>query len=309
MDLQDLRVFVTVTRHRSLALASADLHQTASALSKALRRLELSVQTPLFDRSGKQLVLNRAGEALLPRALQLLHFAEQTRSELKGSDSRVHCRVAAPAMLLWHFGAELGRTLLPRYPDSALSLKPMYEEQALAALAQGEVDFALVTAAVIEPPGRHWQAHWQADALGSTTMQLMAGAQHPLALAGRAVTSSELLAHDFACPPRSLLCGLTRGAHSDGWREDQLPRRIRYWVDDLQVLLSLVKAGLALAYLPDFADSDPELLRIEVSDCVYTCTERLFFVHAPTQASGWQRWLVGALGLGAETKETNASIS
>ena len=77
--------------------------------------------------------------------------------------------------------------------------------------------------------------------------------------------------------------------------EDELPRRIRYWVDGLQVLLSLVKAGLALAHLPDFAETDTELVRMQVSDCRYTCTERLFLVHAPTQASGWQRWLVGEL--------------
>ena len=120
-------------------------------------------------------------------------------------------------MLLWHFGAELARTLLARYPDCAFTLKPMFGEQALA-------------------------------------------------------RTSRLLQHDFACPAR----GRTRGAHSDGWREDELPRRIRYWVDDLQVLLSLVKAGLALAYLPDFSEFDTELVRIQVSDCRYTCTERLF---------------------------------
>ncbi len=290
MDLDDLRVFTTAARTRSLNAAGLELNQTASALSKAIRRLEASLNVPLFDRSAKQLALNRAGNALLPRALQLLSFAEQTRSEMSGVDARVHCRIAAPAMLLWRFAEAFCCGLIADFPDSAMTLKPMFEDQALAALANGEVDFACVTAHA-QHSNKHWQAHWQSDALGAMTMHLTAGIKHPLAAhAGAAVaTTAQLLQYDFACPPRSLLCGVARGAHSDGWRDDQLPRRIRYWVDDLQVLLGLVKSGLALAYLPDFAELDPQLKRINVSDCPYVCTEQLFLVHAPTQASGWQR--------------------
>jgi DNA-binding transcriptional LysR family regulator len=299
MDLDDLRVFTTTARTRSLHAAGLELNQTASALSKAIRRLEASLNVPLFDRSAKQLVLNRAGDSLLPRALQLLSFAEQTRSELSGADARVHCRIAAPAMLLWRFGESFSRRLIANFPDSAITLKPMFEDQALAALASGEVDFACITAHA-QHSNKHWQSHWQSDPLGAMTMHLSAGIKHPLgAKPGVATaTTAELLQYDFACPPRSLLCGMERGAHSDGWRDDQLPRRIRYWVDDLQVLLALVKSGLALAYLPDFAEFDPQLKRILVSDCPYICTEQLYLVHAPTQASGWQRRWVSSVVTG-----------
>ena len=292
MNLDDLKVFTTVARSSSLAAAAHELNQTASALSKAIRRLEADIGTPLFDRTSKQLSLNRSGVTLLPRALQLLRFSEQTRSELMGADARVHCRIAAPAMLLWRFGESFSRSLIADFPDCAISLKPMFEDAALAALGNGEVDFACVTAAVVTPPNKHWQAHWQADALGNLNMQLSAASGHALALLERPASTAEVLQHDFVCPPRSLLCGVVRGAHSDGWRDDQLPRRIRYWVDDLQVLLALVKSGAALAYLPEFALSDPQLKRIEVSDCPYTCSEQLFLVHAPTQASGWHKRLL-----------------
>jgi DNA-binding transcriptional LysR family regulator len=295
MNLDDLRVFATVARSRSLVAAAVECHQTASALSKALRRLEAALGTPLFDRSSKQLLLNRAGLSLLPRALSLLSFAEQTKSEVLGSRSRFHCRVGAPAIVLWRFGEVFARLLIADFADCTLSLKPMFEDQALAALANGEVDFACVTGAVVTPPNKHWQASWQADKIGSMTMVLTAGLTHPLASA-RAVSTAKLVQHDFVCPSHSLFCGVNRGAHSDGWREDALPRPIRYWIDDIQVLLSFVKSGKALAYLPEFALADDELVRVELSDCPYTCTESIFVVHAPTQASGWQqRVLAGML--------------
>jgi hypothetical protein len=48
-------------------------------------------------------------------------------------------------------------------------------------------------------------------------------------------------------------CSLQRGTRSDGWLDDRFPRRFRCWGDALQVLLSLVRSGSALAFLRAFA--------------------------------------------------------
>jgi DNA-binding transcriptional LysR family regulator len=87
MNLSDLRVFVAVARHQSLAAASEQLHLTPSAISKALRRLEDSLGGALFDRSNRQLVLNQGGARLLDRAQVLLALAEQARADLRGGAS------------------------------------------------------------------------------------------------------------------------------------------------------------------------------------------------------------------------------
>ena len=297
MNLADLTAFCTVARCDSLNQASGELHQTASALSKALRRLEAQLGTPLFARANKQLKLNRSGRLLLPRALQLLQLAEQTRSEISGSDAQVHARIAGPAMLLWGYSELFAQLLIASFADSSLIQAAKYEDEALAALANGEVDFALVTQAVVATPGKNWQSHWRADLLGSVRMQLCAGPSHPLSAAAAAgvstVSSAELLRHDFVCPQHSLICGVTRAGHSDGWRNNELPRRIRYWVDDLVLLLALVKSGTALAYLPEFSlKNETSLHRIEISDCPYVCEEQVYLVHAPSQALGWQQHMV-----------------
>ena len=297
MELSDLRVFVSATQHRTLLDAANELSLTPSAISRAIRRLEDGLHGPLFDRTGKTLRLNPAGQRLRDRALTLLALAEQTRAEFEGADFGVRCRIAAPPLLQWRFGAPLAAALSARYADSSLALRPAWEDEALEALARGEVDFAIVT----EEPLRNARspAGFEPIPLGALTMQVAAGLTHPLADKARAgsvrTTASRVLAHDFACPSRSMLGGQPRGTRADGWRDDQLPRRIRYWVDDLQVMLSLVHQGRALAYLPAFALHESGLVQVRVTDCPFFCTEHAYLVWRPVAAAGWQAHLVEAM--------------
>jgi DNA-binding transcriptional LysR family regulator len=296
MNLSDLRIFVSAARRPSLGAAALELHLTPSAVSKALRRLEESLGKPLFDRSSKLLALNDSGRFLLGRALALLALADQAKLDIMGERAAVDCRIGGPAILLWRHG-QAAAAALRAYPEGSLRMQAMFEDEALAALARGDVNAALVTGAAIEGRGEHWSADWEATPLGGVTLHLMAGRAHPLAAAA---STAEVLAYDFACPSRSLFCGVQRGPRSDGWRDDQFPRKIRYWSDDLQLLLGFVKAGDALAYLPDFALADPELRRIHVSDCAFECREQVALVWNRRQASDWQRQLARALAGAAD---------
>ena len=322
MNLVDLRIFACVARHPSLGAAAQELHLTPSAVSKALRRLEGDLDTVLFDRSAKQLVLNTSGQRMLDFSKSMLTLADQAKADIMGSRAVIECKVAAPAILLWRHAPVLMRAL-QAYPDASLSMQTMFEDDALAALLLGEVNHAIVTGEVIEGRGAHWSPDWQVTFLGDLHLQLVAGKLHPLAISlssgltaasateltratlpqpALRASSSQILAYDFVSPSRSLFCGEQRGSRSDGWRDDQLPRKIRYWIDDLQLLLSTVKSGQALAYLPEFALVDTELLRIEVSDCAFHCHEQVWLVSNAKNSPHWQHAL--AEFMSAASKDT-----
>ncbi|WP_028102320.1 LysR family transcriptional regulator [Pseudoduganella violaceinigra] len=308
MNLADLRIFVSVARSPSLAAAALESHLTPSAVSKALKRLEENVGMPLFDRSAKALVLNQSGTFLLSRAQTLLALADQAREDLQGGLAAIDCRVGGPAVLLWRHGRAMGEAL-QAWPQASLRMQAMFEDEALAALARGDLNAAIVTREAIDGRGEHWSEAWSVTPLGSVVQHLVGGVAHPLVQqlaaaggrrqvpAGEALQAStaQVLAHDFACPPRSMFCGVQRGARSDGWRDDQLPRKIRYWTDDIHLLLGFVKSGAALAYLPDFALEDEELVRIHVSDCAYQCVEQVALVWNRAHAAEWMHQLAGVL--------------
>jgi DNA-binding transcriptional LysR family regulator len=264
--------------------------------------LEESLGADLFDRSARQLALNAGGARLVERAHTLLALAEQARADVRGDDLAPDCRIGGPAVLLWREGRRLAGAL-SGYGRAILRLDPMFEEDALGALARGELSAAVVTGAVVAGRGRHWSGDWECAALGSMVLHLVAGWEHPL-VAGRVADAAglhhaiaeEVLVHPFACPTRSLFCGARRGARSDGWRDDELPRTIRYWTDDLQLLLALVRGGDALAYLPDFALGDPGLVRVHVDDCAFACVEECWLVWDRGTAPDWLRQLAAALG-------------
>jgi DNA-binding transcriptional LysR family regulator len=295
MNLTDLRIFVSAALRPSLGAAAVELHLTPSAVSKALRRLESSLDTPLFDRSAKLLVLNAQGQRLLARARPLLALADQTRDDLMGARAAVACRLAGPALLLWRH-RQHASDALNAWPEATLSLQAMFEDDAIAALARGDINAAIVTGEAIAARSADWSPTWEASALGELHLQLVAGRSHRLARRARTgVSSAQVLAHDFVCPPRSLFCGVQRGARSDGWRDDAQPRKIRYWTDDLHLLLGFVRSGAALAYLPDFAVAEADLLALPVTDSALRCTEQVYLVWDRANAAQWQHALAASL--------------
>ncbi|MBV8657233.1 MAG: LysR family transcriptional regulator [Burkholderiales bacterium] len=295
MDIDDLNAFLAVARTGSLQHAARELSLTPSALSKAVKRLEVLLGCTVFDRIGKTLKLNAAGERLRVKGGELTRLAGEIRAEFRGTESGVLCRVVAPAVLQWRYAGEFAARLSARFPASGIAFERMYEQDAISAVARGDADFALVTRFAVE---QGLPARLEARSLGMIQMQLACGATHPLVaqaepLSDRThgVTTAQVLQYDFACPNRSPFCGIERGTRADGWRDDMLPRRVRYWLEDMQVLIALVRQGQALAYLPDFALQDERLARLNVRDCPYHCEEEAMLVWQPDRAHGWHQYM------------------
>ena len=67
-----LRSFVVIAHCGNLTQAAQHLNRTQSAISVQLRRLESQLDAPLFERRARGMVLNDAGQQLLPKATMIL---------------------------------------------------------------------------------------------------------------------------------------------------------------------------------------------------------------------------------------------
>jgi DNA-binding transcriptional LysR family regulator len=75
LTLRQLQIFRAIALDGSTAAAALSVPLSQSAASAALKELERLLDTPVFDRVGKRLVLNESGRALLPMALAVLDGA------------------------------------------------------------------------------------------------------------------------------------------------------------------------------------------------------------------------------------------
>jgi len=72
MTLEQLRIFVAVAERQHVTRAAETLNLTQSAVSSAVTALESRHGVVLFDRVGRNIVLNQAGKAFLEEAKEIL---------------------------------------------------------------------------------------------------------------------------------------------------------------------------------------------------------------------------------------------
>jgi DNA-binding transcriptional LysR family regulator len=289
LDLTGLQTFLTVARTSSLVLAADELSLSASAVSKSIKRLEQSIKTRLFDRTGRTLQLNTEGQRLLKRAQALLVEAEKIEFDFSGADYRFRCRFCGPSSLLLRYAQPLSEKLIERYPMASAVFTQLGEREALDALSRGDAEFALVGNTAM----RYSNSGLFGKKLGSSEFKVAIGAKHALfkSVHRKPTPVESVLEHDFVVPLRPMFVGLERTA-LDGWRDDVFERRVRYRCDDLLLLKRLVDSGKVLAYLPDYLIKSLGLHAMDITGCRYRCLQEVQLVYNPGAAFGWMQWMV-----------------
>jgi DNA-binding transcriptional LysR family regulator len=83
MDVNQLEVLVAIANEQSFSRAAQTLHRTQPAVSQAIRRLEVELGEPLFDRSSKDGTLTAAGRVLFDFAEQMLNLRQGAHRAIK----------------------------------------------------------------------------------------------------------------------------------------------------------------------------------------------------------------------------------
>ena len=145
MDTRLLRMFSEVARLGSLVAASRVLHLTPSALSHSLKSLEVQLGCRLFERAGKKLLLNQAGEQLLSQIQGPLAALDQAEESLKrlGKWGQTRLRIGAVPSACQHIVPGVIRELKRTCPTTQLQVESGDTPQMVSLLEQNRIDLAL----------------------------------------------------------------------------------------------------------------------------------------------------------------------
>ena len=86
MDTTHLKYFVAVAHTLSFSEAARRCGISQPSISHSISELEKQLHTTLFNRSRKSVSLTETGQALLPRALEILELDEKTELEIRQLD-------------------------------------------------------------------------------------------------------------------------------------------------------------------------------------------------------------------------------
>jgi DNA-binding transcriptional LysR family regulator len=168
MTTDQLRLFLTIIRQRSLARAAAELGLGQATVSERLKALEAEVGAALFERQGRGVSPTPAGVAFRPhaeRALDLLRQAsESARAASEGRGGVVTAAVTVTAPALAAFQRD--------HPQVEVRVRSVHSWDAPGLILDGVVDLALVSGPVTHPQIEQVAAF-------RAPLAWVAGRQHP----------------------------------------------------------------------------------------------------------------------------------
>ena len=83
MELRVLRYYLTVAREENITRAADMLHITQPTLSRQMAELEEELNTRLFERTNRKIVLTESGMLLRRRAEELISLADKVQQEFQ----------------------------------------------------------------------------------------------------------------------------------------------------------------------------------------------------------------------------------
>lgn len=245
-NLHQLRMLREVARRKTIAAAAESLGYTASAISQQLSSLEKATGIAVLERVGRNVRLTDAGRELVRHADELLAgmeaaqvAVERVNNEVRGELEMTVFESVAATLL-----PSLLARLATRHPELSLRTRQLDPDQAVEALALGDIDLAFAI------DYRHAPAAPRDDVvrypLLDDRFHVVVPAEDPLE--GSRVSLADLADRPFISSPPSYSCGrcVVTACHDAGFDPD-----IVHQLDDYPTTLHLVAAGQGVALVPD----------------------------------------------------------
>ena len=144
MELKIFTTFKTIVRTGSFTKAARLLSYTPSTITFHIAQLEKLTGVPLFEKSGRRMILTKAGEEVIPYVDEVLAAVKKVKSFQYGiATYQGTLTVGAPESLLCFRLPPLLKRLHAHAPRVDLRLRSLTSRDVVAALSDGQIDVGL----------------------------------------------------------------------------------------------------------------------------------------------------------------------
>src|ERR1700690_2888274 len=260
MDLSQLEVFLPGAREHRFSRAAEKLFRTQSAVSQTIRKLEIEIGEPLFDRSSREGVLTDAGRVLQEYAEKLLNLRQDAQTALVEMRELQKGKlvIAANEFTVLYLLPVLGefRRLHPTIKITVLrSLGSHIPDDVL----KHNVELGMLSYDPQEP-------QLQSTVVYLDELAMIVPPGHPLASAGevsiKQLGAESFVAHIVASPYRNKVI--------EAFHHHKTPLHMDVELPTLQAIMRFVVMGNGVALVPEISVENElaqgDLIRIPVRD-------------------------------------------
>ena len=240
MDISQLEVFLSVAQEKSFSRAAEALHRTQPAVSQAIRRLEVELGEPLFDRSSKDGTLTAAGGVLLDFAHQMMNLRQNAHTAIRELRDLHRGKLALSANEYTVMGLlPLLPTFRARHPHIKIEVKRSLASRIPSEILGRDVEIGVVT----------FKPNDQAISSVPVTMDelaLIVAPDHPLAgrqtVSVRELGAETFIAHNVPSPYRELVVKT--------FEKYRTPLNISMEMPTLEAIKRMVENKMGVALVP-----------------------------------------------------------
>ena len=285
MDISQLEVFLAVAREGSFSRAADKLYRTQSAVSQAIRKLEIEIGEALFDRSSRDGLLTDAGHVLQEYAERLLNLRDNAKEALSELRELQKGRLVVSAneftaLYLLRVLAEFGRL----HPAIRIMVQRSLGSQIPDEVLRHKCEFGVLTYDPQDP-------ELASVVVYSDELTFVVPPKHPLARESRVsirqLGAESFVAHIVPSPYREKVI--------QAFRKYKTPLHMGVELPTLQAIKRFVAMGNGVAFLPEISVEDEiargDLVRIPVQELSVHRKLRLIYRKSATLSHAGRAFL------------------
>ena len=227
IDSELLRTFLAIAETQNLTQAAHLLNRTQSAISVQIRKLEEAMDTCLFHRQPRGMLLTESGHRLLPEATTLVKDIDRI-SRLFSNKLTGQISIGVPDDFSRQWLEAILQQFTLRYPEVDVTVNGSFSEAFPQAISKGELDLALYT---VGPETPCDDIICQEEMIWAASDNFVAEPDKPLPVA---LFNRECWWRDAAV---------------DALRKANVSYRIAFSSESLSGIIAAINAGLAIGML------------------------------------------------------------
>jgi len=144
ITLRQIEIFLNVVEIGHLTKVAKFMGLSQSAVSMSIKELEGTLNSPLFDRINKKLILNEVGRAFKDEVLPLFKKFRDIEYEFKNSINKGMIRVGASTTIVDYLMPPIICSYMSSSPDVKITLKEGNTQEITELIKDGKIDIGFI---------------------------------------------------------------------------------------------------------------------------------------------------------------------